>query len=82
MGQILAILKMAVFCDVAPCKVAYMNEGGKRRERYIQMAAASRSKYLSTLYTNSPKLIGSLGHVTVDAQKRPKLGRRRSCRSL
>jgi hypothetical protein len=34
------------------------------------MAAASRLKWLNTLYTNSLKLIGSRRHVTVDAQKR------------
>jgi hypothetical protein len=46
------------------------------------MASASRFKYLNTLYTNSLKLIGSRGHVTVDAQKRPKLSSHSSCRSV
>jgi hypothetical protein len=45
----------------------------------IKMASASRLKQLNTLYTSCLKLIGSRGHVTVDAQKRPKLNSHRSC---
>jgi hypothetical protein len=33
-------------------------------------------------YSNRLKLTGSPGHVTVDAQNRPKLGLLRMCRSL
>jgi hypothetical protein len=39
------------------------------------MASASHLKLLNTLYTSSVKLIGSRGHVTVDAQKRPAIVR-------
>jgi hypothetical protein len=46
------------------------------------MVAASRFKQLYSLYTNSLKLIGIRRHVTVHAQKRPKLGRHRSCPSI
>jgi hypothetical protein len=65
-------------------KVTNTNEGGWRRERdiYIQMLSASRLKLLNTLYTNSLKLIDSRGHVTADAQKRPKLSHSRSCPAL
>jgi hypothetical protein len=50
----------------------------KADDAEIQMESASRLKKFNTLYTNSLKLIGSRGHMPVDAHKRPKLGRHRS----
>jgi hypothetical protein len=62
-------------------KVTDTNKGGWHRERDTS-GICFTVKQLNTLYTNSLKLTGSRGHVTMDAQKRPKLGRSRSCPSL
>jgi hypothetical protein len=45
------------------------------------MAPTSRLNNL-TLFTKSPKLIGSQEHVTADGQKNPKLSRHLSFRTL
>lgn len=64
-------------------EVTDSNEGmeGRERERGrdVQMAPASRLKWLNTLYTNSLTFIGSREYVTLDEQKRPKFCRRLSC---
>jgi hypothetical protein len=67
-------------------KVTNIKAGGAdtqtNKQTNKQTVSASRLKLLNTLYTSSLKLIGLQGNVTAHAQKRSKLSRRCSCRSL
>jgi Ser-tRNA(Ala) deacylase AlaX len=57
---------MRTFCSVTP--IVYKRNLTDRQERW-------RVARRETAYSKRLKLAGSLGHVTVDAQNRPKLGR-------
>jgi hypothetical protein len=62
-------------------KITDTNKGRQCREREVGMASALCLKNW-VLYSATLKLNGCWGHVTVDAQKRPKLGCCPLCQSL